>query len=597
MATIPTYQPDQVQTQALPMARQQSIASPAVFAKPDIAGALSQGLNSVGDAVARHNIELQQKEDTALSTQGEAGFLNSLTDMKTEVSKRLGTNAFGALDEYDKRYQELAKKTIESAPNERIKAYMQAVTARSQPQFRTFVASHVDSETTKAENLGLDAKIASHRNAAASDPSTAFEHIAEITEATKVKLSKQGITDPNAVNQAILEEKSAAHTGVINAMMVSNPKQALAYFGTHKDEILADQQTKYSRELKTVNEANDAISGADQVWATHGPKADGQPVQLDKMEAKVREMYDGDAGKIKATIEEIRSRASAFNSSEKEREDQQVSNIYGAIAKGATRSQVQRLPEYAQMKGHTQQIVMAMFDQKEEHAASMARSAETHQLNMLSKQQIIQQRKDAQNEKQALAEYWRHTENPATIGAMSEGDILKLMPTIGEERTTTLLNLNKQLDSKPDAIKAMVLRNNDLKVLAKDFGINAYNESDKPKFGELQYRITNAIEDEQKRTGKKLDREAEIQLMKREAARMVTVDKPWWTGGDVSKPQLLLSDEEKKQVDIPPKDRKDLVKQMQDTFGGMSDREPDKALYLPTEENIRRLYFKLNAGR
>jgi hypothetical protein len=78
---------------------------------------------------------------------------------------------------------------------------------------------------------------------------------------------------------------------------------------------------------------------------------------------------------------------------------------------------------------------------------------------------------------------------------------------------------------------------------------------------------------------------------------MVTVDKPWWTGGDVSKPQLLLSDEEKKQVDIPPKDRKDLVKQMQDTFGGMSDREPDKALYLPTEENIRRLYFKLNAGR
>lgn len=587
MATIPVYQPDQVQAQTLPNARQAQVSS-SLFARPDYAGDMAQGLQGVGNAVARINLERQQKEDTALSTQLEAKWQNDLTDYKINASKRLGANAFGLAGEADKFYQELAKKTIEAAPNERIKAYMGAVTMKHQPQFKTYIDSHASSETTKAEALGLDAKIASHKNAAASDPSTAYEHIAEITEATKVKLAKQGITDPEAVKLAILEEKSSAHTGVINAMMVNNPKAALAYFGTHKDEILAAQQTKYSKELKTINEANDALEGADSVWNTLGPKGDGQPVQLDVMESKVREMFDGDAGKIKATIDELRSRASAFNSSERERMDSSKSKVLGAFAQGASLAQLRKMPEFAQLDGEAQNQIREHVEAKAYQAEARAAARESRLAARESRANTAAERAERETRRKNFTAYMGVYSKPEVIASMSENAIIGMTPQLGEDIVFSMLKQRRELAGKPEKIFEAQVEANDFNQIAKTMGLDPYTkDADKAALGELKFRVSNVIEAEQTRLGKKLDRKSVQEIMRREAANYVAVDGGWF-GSDKQVPAIAVTSDTIDKVVLSGSERTTALNRLKK----LRELNPSDNRYAPTEANLKRIHLQ-----
>lgn len=577
MATIPIYT-KQVEEQALPGARQQSIASPALFDNSQNARTIGQGLTAIGDMAQAY----QDKEDMAQGASMGAGFINQITDNKLEARKRTGDLAKGLPQESEKWYNESAKKLIESAPNNRIKAYLQTVVTQQQPSYHSYIGAHVAEQLDKAEEAGYTAHLSALKNSAAVDPATADVSARDLKDAIKMQLTKKGLTDPEVIAQAQLAETTSLHSGVINTMMVHNPKAATAYFGMHKEELDTAQRNKFETQLQGINDANVAIESADRVWAQYGPKADGQPVQLDAMEAEVRKTFAGDAGKIKDTIAEIRSRASAFNSSEQERVVTNNNKVLEAFANGASLARLKTMPEYAALPGDKKLDI-------QKHVEAKALQAESRAAARESRAETAAARAERQTQKKNFAAYLIYSK-PDVLAGMSENQLISMLPQLGEQQVANLVSEKRKLD-KPEKVIAAQIDQDDFYQSAQAMGLNPYkpgqSEEEKAALGALSFRTKNLIDIEQSRLGRPLSRPEKQSIMRQEAARTVTVDGGWFgSNGDV--PVIALKPEQVKKVLLSPEERNQAATRLKI----MHERFPQDPSYQPTEDNLRKMHLQ-----
>lgn len=581
MPSIPIYQ-KQVEEQALPGARQQSIASPDLFSGANNLGKAGQGLSNLGDAMAKHAEELQAKEDTATGTQMGADFLNKITDFKIEARKRQGDLARGLPEEADQFYNETAQKVIDAAPNDRVKRYLQTFAAQQQPGFHGYIGAHAAEQLDKAQDAGFEAHIGALKNAAAVDPSTADANAADIKTAIKTQLLKKGVTDPEQIAQATLDQTTALHTGVINALMVHNPTAATAYFGMHKDEISGDQQTKIEGHLKTTVDANEALAGADKVWAELGPKADGQPAQLDVMEGKVREIFAGDAGKIKDTIAEIRSRVAAFNSSELERTATNTNKVMDAYAKGASLTQLKAMPEYNDLPGDKKAAI-------QDHVEAKGYAQQAHTDAALARQDAAEARAERKRQKQGYSAYLAYS-NPDVLSKLTENQIIAMIPDIGEEKAGSLMTMKRALD-KPEKIIEAKMDTDDFNQIANTMGLKPFGtkqtEDEKAALGGLRFRIEHLIQAQQDQVKRPLTRQEKNNIMRTETARTVTVDGGWFSS-DKAVPVIGMAPEQVDKVIISTADRKLAASRLQK----LHDRFPTDPRFAPTEHNLRMIHLQ-----
>jgi len=320
MASIPTYQQPRVEEQALPGARQQG-APAGAFQAPDYLGAAAKGLNNLGNEMAAQAADFQQKQDTATGTQLSAKLLNDITDFKIAARKRQGDLANGLPEEADKFYAESTKKLIDSAPNDRVKQYLQTFAAQQQPSFRGYIGSHAAEQLDKAQDAGFEAHNISLINSAAVDPSIADANLKDLMASVRAQLLKRGITDPDQVNNAVAKASTELHAGVINTLLVHDPKGAAAYYGTHKDGIVGEVRTRIEKTLEVSGRIQIAQQGADQLMDAVRTGA----MTYDQAEAEARKNYSGE--ERTGVIQELRSQKSEFEYAKNEAEKVQFDPV------------------------------------------------------------------------------------------------------------------------------------------------------------------------------------------------------------------------------------------------------------------------------
>jgi hypothetical protein len=586
MASIPTYQPDQVQQEVV-TSRQQSIASPDLFMGMTQANNIdraAQGVSTLGSVVEKHALELQAKEDTAYATDAEAKFLTAITDYKVQSRQRQGLNANGLPDEADKFFNDTAKATIDSAPNERVKQALTNVIAKQLPGFRGYIGAHAAEQLDKAAEDGVNAQINSQINAAAADPAQAATSRGRVVAA----INALGVTkgwDKETTDAAIMAKTTELHTSVINSLLVNAPKQAQAYFAQNKDEIAGEQQTKIANHLKATIDANDAIEGADTVWSKFGPKADGQPVQLDIMEAEVRKMYAGDAGKIKETIGELRSRASAFNSSENERTATNVNKVMDAYASGTSLAKLKAMPEYLALPGDRKAAIADHIDAKQQSILARRDAAD-------ARADAAEQRAERNRQKKAYSAYLAYS-NPEVLNGMTENQIIAMIPDIGEDKAGSLMSMKRSLAAKPEKLVEAKMDTEDFNHIANGFGFHPYKkeefktEGEKAALGELRFKVEHIIDRTQAQLKRPLSRQEKNDLMRNEMARTVTVD-PGLFSAERQVPVIQMDQNQVDRVVIPAAERKAAAARLQK----LRQRFPNDPAYEPTERNLRMLYLQ-----
>jgi len=361
------------------------------------------------------------------------------------------------------------------------------------------------------------------------------------------------------------------HTVMVQKLVRTDPAAAQTYYDKYKAEIAAPQQNALEAHLQQTSAVMDGSAAADSIWKDMGPKADGQPVELDKMEAAAREQFKNDPVRQKAAIADIHQRAASFNAAERERTAGKVNAVMDAYSKGASLTQLQRMPEFQSLPGKERAQIQDHINDR--NHMLWARSIEDRA------------RLEREMARKAFPAYLEYS-NPETLGTMTRAQVQALQPTLGNELTNHLVTKWEGLQKKDAKLEAR-MDQDDFNHVADQMGLSPFKantEDKKRQLGELKYRTEQLINQAQVAKKGPLTREEKMELMTQEMARTVTVDR--WGPWNAQVPVIQLSKDDLKNVLVPDTEREQISAALKTLY-----QETGQAIYAPTEENMRRLYL------
>lgn len=376
---------------------------------------------------------------------------------------------------------------------------------------------------------------------------------------------------PEQVKADATSWNTTLHSTVVQKLMRADPTAAQQYYDKYKGQIGAEQQAALENHLQQTSVAVDGNTAATAIWSQFGPKADGQPVELDKMEEAVRAQYPKDPARQKAAIGEVQQRAAAFNAAERERTAGKTNAVMSAYSKGATLAQLQTMPEFQSMPGAQQAQIQDHI--RDRNHTLWAQSVEDR---------ARLQREQEQKAYPAFLEY----SNPQNLGAMTRSQVQALQPMMGNALTEHLVTKWDALQ-KPQAKLEARMDTEDFNHVADQLGLSPFKantEDKKRELGELKYRVEQVINGAQVAKKGSLTRDEKMDLMKAEMSRTVTVDPTFGFKREV--PVIQLNSKQVADVVIPDTERPKVAAALK----AMYDETKDPA-WAPTEENLRRAYL------
>ena len=398
----------------------------------------------------------------------------------------------------------------------------------------------------------------------------AVKALADMNQKRADRAALMGWT-PEQVKADALAWSTQLHGVMIQKLMRADPAAAQTYFDKYKGEIGAETQAALENNLQQTSAALDGNKAAEGIWSSMGPKQDGQPVELDKMEAAAREQFKGDPVRQKNAIAEIQQRAAAFNAGERERTAGKVNTVMSAYSKGASLAQLQTMPEFMALPGKDQAQI-------QEHIRDRNR--------MLWAQGIEdQERLQRQLERKAFPAFLQYSD-PAVLASMTRAQVAALQPSLGNQLTEHLAQKWDALQ-KPQAKLEAKMDTEDFNHVADQLGLDPYRantEDKKRQLGELKYRVEQIINTAQVAKKSPLTRDEKNALMREEMSRTVTVS-GFFSNDTV--PVIQLTPKQVQDVKITDAERAQVADAMRIMYA--ETRDPQ---YAPSEENLRRQYLR-----
>lgn len=590
MPKVPEYgAAPQVSPAALPGVRQAPSTNANMLGEgARQASALGAGLMNTGQSFAQIQIDQQNEAnavrvDDALS-QAKAAALDLTFNQQSGFSTLKGDAALNRPDgksldqEYGDKLNQRLSEIADSLGNDAQKRAFQMKANDIALSLRAQAQQHV-SQQYQAYKLSVQegtAKTAA--NAIALNPldeKNVTENADELRRAVYNAGKMQG-RSAEEITALQNETVSRAHTDALKVLMERDDYTgAQAYYDKYKDQLTGLARADVGEKLKVAGNALVATKSADEVWSQFGPKMDGQPVELDKMEAAAREKFAADPLKAKATIAELRERAAAFNSSEAERSAGNINKVMQAYGQGKGLAALQRMPEFLALPGAKQTEII-------QHVSDRA-----HMLMVRGEEDRA--RAEAAMARRGFGAFLAYSD-PNTLASMSDAQVQALLPVLGNQLTGHLVEKKRALTSA-DAHMTATIDNEDFNHIADSMGLKPYennkNEDDKRALGELKYRVETLIDMAQRQKKLPLTRDEKQEVMRQEMARKVSVDNSWWFGS-TQVPVIQMTPDQAGRVVVPSGERAKIV----DALRTMYQKNPNNPAYAPTEDNVRRLYLR-----
>jgi hypothetical protein len=257
MPKVPTYDAPTVETRALPNARQQSIASPELFAADaEEQINLGKGMLYAGNKLTELQLEKQAAKNLATVESAYAELADfDLTARTVYTRDVLGKQAEGLMDthatEYDKRTAKIAAEKLEN--DEQKKAFAK-MTARLRNSSLNEVAAHEIRETKVFNQQAAEAVLNTtiKTGAAAVLPQMVDEQLQLGKDALKASLYTQGITPGSEQGKAIYDSKMMNYTSTFHATRIN---ELLATGDQGKMKMAEEHFKKYGAEINPAQHA------------------------------------------------------------------------------------------------------------------------------------------------------------------------------------------------------------------------------------------------------------------------------------------------------------------------------------------------------
>lgn len=537
--------------------------------------ALAKGLGEASDAVDK--IVERNNNDVAWRTEAQVktDFAKFDADLRKQSQ---GRGAAGYADKVNQWWTDRAKETggtLNRAQRDLISRSLLA----AQTQAYQGALNHQNAELDKSEADAFNAsQLAEIQRAAASgDPAVAATSSQLLRERNAQRATAKGWT-PEVLAEMNTKATTALHVNMIQDLQQKDPQAALTYFNANKGEIDGTRHAEIQHGLTVAAAGSDGIKAADDIWTKLGPKADGQPVELDKMEAAAREKYGNDKPRLEATMAQIKERAAAQNASEKERAAANTNTVMLAYQKGAGLAKLMTMPEFTALPG-SEQVKIRQHIEDRAYASTLRANAND------ARSDAAEAREQRRLQRQGFAGYLAYSD-PAVLSTMSEAQVQALLPSLGNELTNHLMEKKRALVKSPLGEAEARIDKQDFDHVADQMGLKPFakkTDEEKANLGELQYRVEQMIYGAQQAKGKALTRDEKNELMRQEMARTVKVS-GWFSNTDT--PVIQLSKDDIKNVIVPDTDRTQITAAMQAMY-----QRTKSPQYAPTDANLRRFYL------
>lgn len=575
---VPTVDGPSVQEQGLPGAYQRSSVSPGMLQ--------DRQMGEAGRVMLEAGVQMQERQDADELMRAETQVKGDYLQWEGEAKQRKGQQAWGVTKEAGEWWDKNASKVAEGMTSPKARAQFQREAAKQRAMSVGSFSGYEVGQRRESLDASATASVVGSINMAAANPmdpqiiATARD---DILKRNQMRAQINGWT-PEMADAQRTTYLTNLHKQVIQGLAQDHPDQAEAYFKANKDEIEGSQQAEVGHFAAVATANHQGEAQANQVWNTMGPKGDRDPVQVDKMLQAVRESSLGDEAK-KAASAAIKERSAAFKDSRRERDDGLEANVNKAIMQGAGGSQVRRMPEFLSMDGEKQRRVMDFMENRSLREEQRAAARESRSAS----EEVRAQGALARHGMGAYLVY----SNPDTLNGMSENQVLNLLPSLGNELTSHLMQQKRNL-SKPGKLGEARMDTDDFNQAAQTMGLRPFatskSEDEKAALGALKFRVEQIISATESKSGKTMTREAKLEMMHNEIAKTVTV--PTW-GGMFSEqvPVIQLSREQIDKVVVPQADKAQLAAAMSTLYKRTGAPE-----YEPTPENLRR-FFLMNKSR
>lgn len=544
-------------------------------------------LAEAGRAMFEVGSAIQERQDADLVMRAETEIKGKWLEWEGEAKQRKGQQAWGVAKEAASWWDQNTSKAAEGLENPLQKRIFANAVSKLKMQsvgaFSGFEAGERRASLTESAQASIVGSI----NLAAANPGNP-----EVLTSSKADIVKRSaiLATLNGWDPAMKAAKEGEyltnfHKQVIQGLVRDNPAAAREYFEANKAEIDGSQHAEVGEFARKATATKRAEDAADAVWQTGGPKSDRDPVQLDKLEAQLREQFKADPDTAKMAIAGVRERAQAFKDARRERDDQLEAGVNQAILDGATPQQIRRMPQFLSLSPESARKISDFMENKAVRAEQVAAARESRAAARESRAASAESRAQSALTRQGTAAYLIYS-NPDTLNGMTEAQVLNLLPTLGNDLTSHLMTQKRAL-AKPGRLGEAKMDDDDFRHIARQMQLpvdDANTPERKAAIGELKYRVEQIIETVQQRAGKPISRGEKQEIMRNEMARTVTVDTWGWSNKEV--PVIALTPDDAARVIIPPADKKQLAEAMRTMYA-----RTNAPQYAPTDDNLRRFYL------
>jgi len=556
MATVPTYDRPTVEERALPGARQESIASPALLE----AGAtqlqdMGKGAMSAGAAFGAIANHMQERETVDAVFVADATLKQQYVDYETQTrDKRQGSNAKGVANDTATWFKDNISKALSAMPNDvQKKLFSQRASVlqvHGVGEFSKFESQQRDAAFVAGYKANNEATI----NLGAANPALVGQLVTTLHQNNAALFALRGITDPVVKASVNLASTTELHKQVIQGLVSTRPEQAQAYFEKNKEEIAGAQRAEIGKFAEQATSSALGTAAAAEIWLKVGPKSDREASNLDKMEQDARDKWGDQTFKLKATIDALHQRDAAFKSGRAERSAVAVNTAMDVLRKpGAKWDDVVRS---GALEAMAPKDAKTMQDHYTDRQRSLRSASITERLQMEQVRQI---------EYSAAYNAYR---DPDVLVGMSRAQVQALEPTLGRHYGTALLTAYDSMSKSADKLTEARIDKQALDTVFREFGfdpdkkLKLTKDADKVyhgRLGQMQNEIESEIGRQQNASKRVLSRDEKDVVARGVLSRTVFTEAGFFGWGSEQSPLASITPEMVKKVVVPVADRKNIT--------------------------------------
>lgn len=572
MPKVTTYDTPQVEARALPGARQASVASPALFgADADNTIAMGKGMLTAGTGVANAAYLMQERENADMVFRAETAFKDDYLKFEQTVRSRKGMDAWGATVDAEKWFEEQKKKHSETLGNDAQRYIFDKQFQKLRLSSMGTIANYESDQRHRSVEESANASIVGSVNMAASAAADGFIVASgENTGDAKITKDKDGNTVVSApgvtvgrnpipgIKQDILnrievvsrqngwssERKEMEvgkhitnlHKQVIQVLADKDPAAARKYLDANKAEINGSELEQIEKVVRLGG-----LRGEAQAWVDKLDPAQEEKFALDgaRIEFKDKpELRDAVIGEVKNRFQERRQ---LREMGQKDAADQ--------AWKIASEAGMKAVPSalIASMDGRDVETMRTHFANKAAGVNVKTNPDTYYDLRLLSA-----------NDPGAF----KRVDLRRYVNDLSPSDFQEFvkLQTNDNDRTDAA-TLTQQLSNTHDVMK--------------------WGSGDKVKKGAFDKAVTDAINVEQQRTGKKLNYEERQKIIDKMLIQG-EVDGSGWFSDSMRYFEAKPEDRAKFAPDISSEDRKAIIQRHKELKG-----------YFPSEKDITDVYKRM----